>query len=138
MDLFNREIISYSISKDAGISSTAPALKEAIKITADCRYRRTFHADQGVLYQSADYVSQMKKNKIFQSMSRKGNCIDNSIMEYLFDFLKQEIYYGNNFYSFEELEEAIVKYIRYYNKERINSKLHWLSPVQFRLQAIVA
>ena len=138
MDLFNREIISYSISKDAGICSTAPALKEAIKITADCRYRRTFHSDQGSLYQSDYYVSQMKKNRIFQSMSRKGNCHDNSVMENFFGLLKQEIYYGNEFYSFEELEKAIVKYIRYYNEERIKSKLHCLSPVQFRLQAIAA
>ncbi len=59
-------------------------------------------------------------------------------MENFFGLLKQEIYYGNEFYSFEELEKAIVKYIRYYNEERIKSKLHCLSPVQFRLQAIAA
>ncbi len=73
IDLFDRETISCSISKDAGIGSTAPALTEAIKITANCKYRRTFPSDQGALYQSEYYVSQMKMNKIFQSMSRKGN-----------------------------------------------------------------
>ena len=111
-----------------------PALTEAIEKTSDCKYRRLFHTDQGSLYQSGIYVSTLKKNRIIQSMSRKGNCHDNSVMENFFGLLKQEIYYGHEFNSYEELEQAITNYIRYYNEERIKKKLGWLSPVQFRLK----
>ncbi|AEU41136.1 Transposase [Lactococcus cremoris subsp. cremoris A76] len=66
-------------------------------------------------------------------MSRKGNCHDNSVMENFFGLLKQEIYYGHIFSSFEELEQVIVIWIRYYNTKRIKQKLNWMSPIQFRL-----
>lgn len=69
------------------------------------------------------YSRELKKNKIFQSMSRKGNCYDNSVMENFFSLLKQEIYYGNTYYSFDELKGAIEKYIVYYNEKRIKEKL---------------
>ena len=88
MDLYNREIISFSISKDAGLYSMVPALREAIDKTSDCKYRRTFHTDQGALYQSTYYVKALEKNRIFQSMSRKGNCHNNSVMENFFGLLK--------------------------------------------------
>ena len=70
-------------------------------------------------------------------MSRKGNCHDNSVMENFFEILKQEIYYGKVYYSYEELKQAIIKYIDYYNK-RIKQKLGWLSPVEYRINALVA
>ena len=65
-------------------------------------------------------------------MSRKGNCLDNSPMENFFGILKQEIYYGKKFYSYEELKEAIEEYIEYYNRERIKEKLGYLSPIEYR------
>ena len=65
-------------------------------------------------------------------MSRKGNCLDNSPIENFFGILKQEIYYGNKFYSYEELKETIEEYIAYYNKDRIKEKLGYLSPIEFR------
>ena len=99
MDLYNREIISFSISKDAGLESMWPAFTEAIEKTSDCKYRRLFHTDQGSLYLLGIYVSTLKKTKIIQSMSRKGNCHDNSVMENFFGLLKQEIYYGHEFKS---------------------------------------
>lgn len=67
-------------------------------------------------------------------MSRKGNYYDNSVMKNFFGILKQEIYYGKVFYSYESLKEAIETYIYYYNNERIKSKLNWKSPVQYRLE----
>ena len=66
-------------------------------------------------------------------MSRKGNCYDNSVMENFFGLLKQEIYYGNVYYSYDELKVTIEKYIQYYNEQRIKMKLGWMSPVQYRL-----
>lgn len=66
-------------------------------------------------------------------MSRKGNCLDNSIMENFFSILKQEIYYGRQFNSFDELESTIIEYITYYNTKRIKKKLNWNSPISYRL-----
>lgn len=79
------------------------------------------------------YSAMLKNNKIFQSMSRKGNCHDNSVMENFFGLLKQEIYYGVTYYNFEELKAAIEKFIAYYNKKRIKQKLGWMSPIEYRL-----
>ena len=86
----------------------------------------------------AAYSNRLKENKIYQSMSRKGNCYDNSVMENFFGILKQEMYYGNTYYSYEELKESIEKYITYYNEKRIKEKLGWKSPVEYRLTAIAA
>ncbi len=134
MDLFNKEIISYGISKRPSAESIMSALNEAIEVTSDCQYRRTFHSDQGWAYQMNSYVHTLKANKIYQSMSRKGNCHDNSVMENFFGIMKQEMYYGKVYYNYEELVEAIEKYIYYYNNKRIKEKLGWLSPVSFRLK----
>ncbi|HFU5457138.1 TPA: DDE-type integrase/transposase/recombinase, partial [Enterococcus faecium] len=68
-------------------------LEEAIQTTNDCPYRRTFHSDQGWSYQMKAYRNKLKEYKIFQSMSRKGNCLDNSLMENFFGLLKQEIFH---------------------------------------------
>ena len=75
---------------------------------------------------------------LFQSMSRKGNCLDNSVMENFFGLLKQEIYYGVVYYSYEELKSEIERYIKYYNEQRIKEKLGWMSPVQYRLHLLAA
>ena len=69
-------------------------------------------------------------------MSRKGNCYDNSVMENLFGILKQEMYYKITYYSFDELKDAIEKYIKYYNKKRIKEKLGWMSHVEYRLKLL--
>lgn len=133
MDLFNGEIISYRIGKRPSAQNVMDALSEAIAKTSDCPFRRTFHSDQGWAYQMKAYRRELKKHKIFQSMSRKGNCHDNAVMENFFGLLKQEIYYGHTYYSYEELKTAIDKYIKYYNERRIKERLDWMSPVQYRL-----
>ena len=135
MDMFNSEILSYSISMQPSAISIMTALKTAIKVTSDCAYRRTFHSDRGWAYQMNAYVCELKENRIYQSMSRKGNCYDNSVMENFFGVMKQEMYYGVVYYSFEELKEAIEKYIVYYNEHRIKQKLGWMSPVEYRLKS---
>ena len=84
------------------------------------------------------YSHRLKSERIFQSMSRKGNCYDNSVMENFFGLLKQEIYYGVVYYSYEELKDAIEIYIKYYNEKRIKEKLGWLSPVQYRHRLLAA
>lgn len=138
MDMYNGEIISYGISKTPSAENIMEALDNAIKLTASCQYRRTFHSDQGWVYQMKSYTNKLKKEGIFQSMSRKGNCHDNSVMENFFGLLKQEIYYGKTYYSYGELKQAIEDYIKYYNEKRIKERLGWLSPVQYRRRHSVA
>ncbi|WPJ90306.1 IS3 family transposase [Facklamia hominis] len=138
MDMCNGEILSYGIDKQPSAKNVMDALEEAMAITSDCPYRRTFHSDQGWAYQMKAYTHRLKENQIFQSMSRKGNCHDNSVMENFFGILKQEIYYGVLYYSYEELKTEIERYIKYYNEQRIKEKLGWMSPVQYRLSLLVA
>lgn len=138
MDMFNSEILSYSISTKPSATGIMTALKSAIEITSDCPYRRTFHSDRGWAYQMKAYAHTLKENKVFQSMSRKGNCYDNSVMENFFGIMKQEMYYGVVYYSYDELKEAIEKYIMYYNEQRIKAKLGWMSPVEYRLNLLAA
>lgn len=138
MDMYNGEIISYGISKTPSAENIMEALDNAIKLTASCQYRRTFHSDQGWAYQMKSYTNKLKEEGIFQSMSRKGNCHDNSVMENFFGLLKQEIYYGKTYYSYGELKQAIEDYIKYYNEKRIKERLGWLSPVQYRCRHSVA
>ena len=138
MDMYNGEIISYGISKTPSAENIMEALDNAIKLTASCQYRRTFHSDQGWAYQMKSYTNKLKEEGIFQSMSRKGNCHDNSVMENFFGLLKQEIYYDKTYYSYGELKQAIEDYIKYYNEKRIKERLGWLSPVQYRRRHSVA
>ena len=138
LDMFNGEVLSYGISQTPSATNVLAAQKKAIEITSDCPYRRTFHSDRGWAYQMSAYSFALKENRIFQSMSRKGNCYDNSVMENFFGILKQEMYYGITFYSYEELKNTIEKYIKYYNEKRIKEKLGWMSPVEYRLNTLAA
>lgn len=97
-----------------------------------------FHSDQGWQYQHKQYQMRLKRKGIRQSMSRKGNCLDNSVMENFFGLLKSELLYLREFKSMDEFKAELIKYIDYYNNKRIRSKLKGLSPVQYRLQSFVA
>ncbi len=138
MDMWNLEILSYGISERPSAQSIMTALYEAIDTTSDCQYRRTFHSDRGWAYQMSCYQCELRKNGIFQSMSRKGNCYDNSPMENFFGIMKQEMYYGKVYTSLDELKDAIEKYIRYYNEKRSKASLGYLSPVEYRKSMLAA
>ena len=138
MDMWNQEILSYGISDRPSAQSIHTALDEAIEATNDCKYRRTFHSDRGWAYQMNNYRYKLKNSKIFQSMSRKGNCYDNSPMENFFGIMKQEMYYGQVYNSYDELKEAIDKYIFYYNEKRIKASLGYRSPVEYRENMVAA
>ena len=96
------------------------------------------HSDQGWQYQHKQYQRMLRKKGIQQSMSRKGNCLDNAVMENFFGLLKQEMYYGEVYYSYEKLKKEIERYIKYYNEQRIKEKLGWMSPVEYRLTHLAA
>lgn len=119
IDMCNGEIISLSIDKHPTAQNVLVALEQAIAVTSDCPYCRTFHSDRGWAYQMKAYPNCLKKERIFQSMSWKGNCHDNSNIENFFGLLKQEIYNGVIYYSYEEMKSEIEQYIKYYNEQRI-------------------
>jgi transposase InsO family protein len=133
MDMFNGEILSYGISMRPTLELALKPLEEALDIVKESKFRTTIHSDQGWHYQHNKWVKTLKENKVFQSMSRKGNCLDNSPMENFFGLMKQEMYYGEALRSFEELKKRIEEYIDYYNNNRIKQKLAGMSPVQYRI-----
>lgn len=92
------------------------------------------HSDQGWQYQHVTYRTELQEHKIIQSMSRKGNCYDNCIMETFFGRLKNEMFYGyeKEYTSFEVFSKAISDYIDYYNNRRIQAKTKWMPPAKFR------
>ena len=92
------------------------------------------HSDQGWQYRMAGYQEKLKVQGIKQSMSRKGNGLDNAVMENFFGTLKSECFYLSEFSSVNERRKAIEEYIDYYNNERISLKLKGLSPVEYRTQ----
>ena len=98
LDMYNGEIVSFSISKTPNLEAILKPLEEAIRKTSDCQTTRIFHSDQGWAYQLQPYTQKLDENGILQSMSRKGNCIDNSPMENFLGLLKQETYYESVFY----------------------------------------
>ncbi|MEG0569106.1 MAG: IS3 family transposase, partial [Erysipelotrichales bacterium] len=100
----------------------------------DCPYRTTFHSDGGWAYKMYKYKEALKRNKIYQSMSRKATSTDNSPMENFFGLLKQEMYYGETFKNYDELKIAIEEYIKYYNNKRRKGKLKGLSPIDYLKQ----
>ena len=136
MDLYNGEVIGFSMAKRPTLEFVMASLTQALPaIQEQAVYRTTLHSDQGWHYQHFAWVKTLKKQRIFQSMSRKGTCADNAAMENFFGLLKQEMYYGEALVSYEELKQRIEHYIYYYNNERIKQKLAGMSPVKYRAHA---
>ena len=131
MDLFNREIISYSISLSPNLSQVLEMLNGLFKRLPK-NARPIFHSDQGWQYQHAEYQRLLREHNITQSMSRKGNCMDNGAMENFFGRLKVEMFYGEKFESVNAFIDELKKYIHYYNNDRSSTKLKGMSPVQYR------
>lgn len=136
LDVFTKEIIAYSISRKPNLELAMFSLDEAIANIPKLNYRTTVHSDQGWHYQHKTWVKKLKNHRIFQSMSRKGNCYDNSPMENFFGLLKQEMFYREEFSSYEELELEIHKYIEYYNNVRRKINLKGKTPVEYRNLAL--
>jgi putative transposase len=97
-----------------------------------------FHSDQGWQYQHGEVQKLLKEHGLTQSMSRKGNCLDNAVAENFFGILKTEMYHRKKFNSAEHLMEEIKDYIEYYNTKRIKVKLKGLTPIEYRNQALSA
>ncbi len=135
MDLYNREIVSYTISERATFHMTMQMLDKAFKRLPDGT-DLILHSDQGWQYQMRRYQFRLHEKGIRQSMSRKGNCLDNAAMESFFGILKSELLYLQKFSSVEHFRNELVSYIKYYNNKRIKRALNNMSPVQYRTHAI--
>jgi putative transposase len=137
-DFCDGSIISHSCSTSASMNLVTRMLDKALD-SNPCLEGLVFHSDQGWQYQQESWVRKLKDRGIVQSMSRKGNCLDNSKMETFFGTLKKAIWFGRerDYRSPEELIAAINDYIYWYNNERIQVRLKGLSPLQFRKQAIM-
>ena len=135
LDGFNSEIIAYNLSTSPNLEQVKVILDQAF--TADWYEKTILHSDQGWQYQHDSYHRFLESKGIQASMSRRGNSPDNGMMESFFGILKSEMFYGyeKNFRSLEDLEQAIVNYIDYYNNKRIKVKLKGLSPVQYRTKS---
>lgn len=132
MDLFNREIIAYETSTKP-IQIVDEMLQQAVRRLRS-EDRPVLHSDQGWQYQMRSYQRILRSHGVVQSMSRKGNCLDNAAMESFFGTLKSEFYHLHRFKSIDELQTGLEGYIRYYNHHRITLKLKGLSPVEYRTQ----
>jgi len=133
VDLFNGEIISFNLSRRPVFSQVEDMLEKAFKKIPN-NTNLILHSDQGWQYQMEKYQYLLKEKGIRQSMSRKGNCLDNACAENFFGILKSELYYIKlkEYKNIEELEKDIIEYIDYYNNRRIKSKLNGMSPVRYR------
>ena len=138
MDLSSRKIVGWSLDTSMTESLITEAMQMAIKargIEPDL----IVHSDRGTQYRSNDYVSLLEKNSITRSMSRKGNCWDNAVMESFYARLKVELIYAKNYQSIEEARSGIFGYIEiFYNRKRRHSENDGVSPVEFEETAALA
>lgn len=134
LDVFNREIIGHSLSRNPNFNLIQASFKQAFKRIKKKEHdvQPILHSDQGWLYQIERFSKLLRPFHMKQSMSRKGNCLDNALMEGFFGLLKTECIYQTKFTSVQDAIRQVNAYIDYYNNERIKVKFKGLSPVEFR------
>ena len=135
LDLHSRDIVSYAISDRPALSMVIEMLDKAFERVPDGT-NLILHSDQGWQYQHRQYQRMLRKKGIRQSMSRKGNCLDNAVMENFFGLLKSELLYLQTFDSFEHFKAELIEYLDYYNNRRSKAKLKGLPPALHRQQAL--
>ena len=137
LDLHSGYLVSYTISERPVLSMVTDMLNKAF-INIPDNTNLILHSDQGWQYQHKQYQRMLRNKGIRQSMSRKGNCLDNAVMENFFGILKSELLYLQKFESMEQFKQELVDYLDYYNNRRIKTKLKGLSPALYRKLALMA
>lgn len=131
-DLCSKEVVQHSLSKNVDIDLVVNGLSNYLeKLSEQKKKQLIIHSDQGSHYTSHFYRRLLKKNKVKQSMSRRGNCLDNAPIESFFGHLKDELDY-KGCKNFSELKIKVDKYIEYYNNERPQWGLNGKTPVECR------
>lgn len=133
LDLFNSEIVTYTVQTRPAFNLVGDMIEQAMEVLKP-EDELILHSDQGWHYQMAKYQNTLKEKKITQSMSRKGNCLDNAVIENFFGILKTELLYLQEFESIDHFTQELHDYIYYYNNIRMKKKLKDLSPVEYRTQ----
>lgn len=137
LDLCSRDIVSYTLYDHPVLNMVTEMLDKAfVKIPDGTKL--ILHSDQGWHYQHKRYQWLLKEKGIQQSMSRKGNCLDNAVIENFFGLLKSELLYLQQFESMEHFKAELIEYMDYYNNRRIKAKLKGLPPAIHRQQALSA
>lgn len=136
-DFGSKEIVSWSISKSPNMAQQKEML-EGLLAKKPRAANPIMHSDMGWQYQHDGYCRALEEAGIVQSMSRKGNCIDNGATEQIFGHIKDEFFRGQGFESFEEFKERLEEYIVHWNTRRRQVKLKGLTPEEFRNQSLVA
>ena len=137
LDLCSSDLVSYTISDHPVLSMVTTMLDKAFEKIPDGT-GLILHSDQGWQYQHRRYQRMLREKGIRQSMSRKGNCLDNAVIENFFGLLKSELLYLQEFQSMEHFKQELVEYLDYYNNRRIKAKLMGLPPAIHRQQALSA
>ena len=135
LDLHNGYLVSYTISDRPVLGMITSMLEKAFETIPDGT-GLILHSDQGWQYQHKQYQRMLRRKGIRQSMSRKGNCLDNAVMENFFGLLKSELLYLQEFRSLDHFKQELVGYLDYYNNRRIKAKLKGLPPAIHRQQAL--
>lgn len=136
MDLFNNEIVAYKLFNHQQIPLIVETLKAAL-IARDYPEGVIIHSDQGTVYTSYAYQNLIKEHNLISSMSRRGNCWDNAVIESFHSSLKSEEFQYVKFNSLSNkvVSERVICYLDYYNSERIQEKLGYLTPINYRVMA---
>ena len=137
LDLYSRDIVSYTISDRPVLSMVTSMLEKAFASIPD-NTNLLLHSDQGWHYQHKQYQRMLREKGIKQSMSNKGNCLDNAVMENFFGLLKSELLYLQEFESMDHFKHELNEYLDYYNNRRIKARLKGLPPALHRQQALLA
>ncbi|WP_100217614.1 IS3 family transposase [Virgibacillus halodenitrificans] len=131
LDLFNGEILTFTLQSRPTFDLVEKMLNQALEHKKE-NDNLLIHSDQGWHYRMPQYREILEQNKITQSMSRKGNCFDNAVIENFFGILKYEFLFLEEFESIEHFKKELEAYIYYYNHLRIKSRLNRKSPVAYR------
>lgn len=132
LDLYDRQVIAYQLSRSPDLALATTALRQAIATLAPTEHPLV-HTDQGFQYQHRLWRQLLASAGATASMSRKGNCLDNAVIENFFGHLKSELLL-EPFASVAALQTAVEEYIAWYNTERISSTLNGRSPKQYRAE----
>ena len=138
LDLCNKEVIGYAISKNIDTELVKNALGNAVA-NRGLHEDVVFHSDRGCQYSSKGYKNMLEELKITPSMSAPGCPYDNAAMESFFASLKKELIYRKTYANIDEVREDVFKYIEiFYNRKRIHSSLGYKTPVAYRLEKLCA
>lgn len=138
MDLFSRNIVGWSLKDHMKTELVTESLEMALRLRKPAN-RMLHHSDRGVQYASKEYQSKLAQHRIICSMSRKGECYDNAVVESFFHTLKTELVYQTKFETKQQAKEAIFEFIEvFYNRQRLHSSLNYMSPCEFEEYKCVA